>query len=90
MHTLLVEEGVIKALEKLPSKAFRQVMLKILSLQVTPLPHDCKRVGPGYRVDSGEYRVMYFIDAKEPLIRVVLVGKRNDDDVYRQFTRRFG
>jgi len=90
MYTLLVEEGVIKVLEKLPQKAFRQVMLKLLSLQFNPLPHDCKRVGPGYRVDSGEYRAMYFVDAKEQLVRIVLVGKRNDDQVYRQFMRRFG
>ncbi len=90
MHTLLVEKDVVKALEMLPPKIFRQVALKILSLQFTPLPHDSKQVGPGYRVDSGEYRVLYFVDVKERLVRIVLVGKRNDDEVYRQFVRRFG
>ncbi|MEW5985285.1 MAG: type II toxin-antitoxin system RelE/ParE family toxin [Chloroflexota bacterium] len=80
----------MKALDKLPAKVFRQVVLKILSLQQTPIPHDCKRIGPGYRVDSGEYRILYFFEPKEDLVRVVLVGKRNDDEVYQQFTRRFG
>jgi mRNA interferase RelE/StbE len=90
MHTLLVEKDVIKGLEQLPPKVFRQVTMKILSLQFTPLPHDARPVGAGYRVDSGEYRVLYFVDVKERLVRVVLVGKRNDDDVYRRFMRRFG
>ncbi len=90
MYTPCVEKDVVKALETLPPKIFRQVALKVLSLQFTPLPHDCKQVGPGYRVDSGEYRVLYFVNVKERLVQIVLVGKRNDDEVYRQFMRRFG
>jgi len=90
MHTLLVEKDVIKALEQSPPKVFRQVTMKILSLQFTPFPHDSKGVGPGYRLDSGEYRVLYFVDVKEQSVRVVLVGKRNDDEIYRRFMRRFG
>ena len=90
MYALQIEKGVIKNLRKLPPKIFRQIIFKVLSLQQTPLPNDCKPIGPGYRVDSGEYRILYFVDDTTQLIEIVLVGKRNDDDVYRQFERRFG
>lgn len=90
MYTLLVETGVIRALQNLPPKIFRQLALKIFSLQQTPLPHDSKAIGPAYRVDSGEYRILYFVNHQEQAIRVVLVAKRNDDEVYGQFMRRFG
>lgn len=90
MFTLQIEKSVVKSLEKLPPKIFRQIIFKILSLQYTPLPNDCKPIGPGYRVDSGEYRILYFVNHTAQLIEIVLVAKRNDDDVYRQFERRFG
>ena len=32
------------------------------------------------RVDQGEYRIVYFFD--EDTVTIVVVGKRNDDDVY--------
>ena len=89
-YTLQIEKDVIKSLEKLPPKIFRQVIFKILALQQTPLPNDCKPIGPGYRVDSGEYRILYFLDHPAQLVQIVLIAKRNDDDVYRQFARRFG
>ena len=47
----------------------------MLSLQQTPLPNDCKPIGSGYRVDSGEYHILYFLDDTTQLIEIVLVGK---------------
>ena len=38
------------------------------------------------RVDSGEYRIVYTVT--EDTLRVVLIGKRNDDEVYRRLERR--
>jgi len=90
MYTLQIEKGVIKSLRKRPPKIFRQIVFKIFALQQTPLPNDCKPIGPAYRVDSGEYRILYFLDHRVQNIRIVLVAKRNDDEVYRKFARRFG
>jgi mRNA interferase RelE/StbE len=90
MYRLVVEPGVIKSLDKLPPKFFRQIVLKILALQFDPRPNDSKRIAAAFRVDSGEYRILYFINDQDKEIQVVLVAKRNDDDVYRQFIRRFG
>lgn len=90
MYALQIETGVIKSLQKLPPKIFRQIIFKVLALQQTPLPQDCKPIGPAYRVDSGEYRILYFVDHKKELLQIVLIAKRNDDEVYRKFMRRFG
>ena len=40
------------------------------------------------RADIGEYRIIYY--ATNELVYVALVGKRNDDDVYKRFRRLFG
>ena len=64
-------------------KQFRQVVKKIFSLQLDPRPQDCKQLKghPGiFRVDQGEYRILYTID--EASVEVFRVGKRNDDEVY--------
>jgi len=50
----------------------------------SPQPQDCKALkgyAGGYRVDSGECRILYTIE--DNAIRIFRVGKRNDDEVYR-------
>lgn len=75
-----------KFIQKLPPKHQLQIKKRILSLQENPLPHDSKKL-IGYesyiRVDSGEYRIIYRYDFVKQLVTVVLVGKRNDDAIYR-------
>lgn len=75
-----------KFISTLPPKHKRQIKDSILSLQNTPFPHDSKKL-VGYedyiRVDIGEYRMIYRYEIKKKLITVVLVGKRNDGDIYR-------
>ncbi len=75
-----------KFIASLPPKHKRQVKDCILSLQDTPTPHDAKKL-MGYenytRVDIGEYRIIYRYDQKKDVITIVLVGKRNDNEIYR-------
>ena len=75
-----------KFIESLPPKHKRQVKDSILSLQEKPMPHDAKKL-LGYedyiRMDTGEYRIIYQYNEIKDLITVVLVGKRNDDNIYR-------
>lgn len=62
----------------------------MLALNVDPLPADSKAlIGyPGYyRVNSGEYRIVYRFNIDEDLVEVILVGKRNDDEVYKKLER---
>ena len=86
MRQLDLKLKVKKFIESLPNKHQRQVKNAILALQENPLPHDSKKLigyEPYRRVDIGEYRIIYRYDEVEENIMVVLVGKRNDDAVYR-------
>jgi mRNA interferase RelE/StbE len=71
------------------AKRFRQVMVKILALIENPEQPDARPL-QGYedyfRVDIGEYRIVYRYDDDDLWIEVV--GKRNDDEVYRDLKRR--
>jgi mRNA interferase RelE/StbE len=71
-------------LDTLPPKQCRQVTRKIIMLMANPQPADAERL-KGYdysRVTVGEYRVIF--DVHDGALRVIAIGKRNDDDVYRR------
>lgn len=77
-----------KFLETLPPRTFRQVVLRIFDLLREPLGPDtlALRGHAGFRrADIGEYRIIYRPEAE--VVKVALVGKRNNDDVYRRFKR---
>ncbi len=83
-YTVSIGKQALKALKNLPNKEFKQIALKIFSLQSNPKPQDCqplKGYPGGYRVTQGEYRILYTIEKQE--VRVFRVGKRNDGEVYR-------
>jgi mRNA interferase RelE/StbE len=73
----------------LQAKQFKQVASRIYDLLREPFPQDAKHLSgyPGYRrIDSGEFRICYSVVG--PVIRVVIVGKRNDDAVYKDLARK--
>jgi mRNA interferase RelE/StbE len=75
-----------KDLKDLQPKQYKQVASKIFSLIRNPKPHDCKvlkREPDGYRVDQGEFRILYYVYEDQKIVDVYRVGKRNDDEVYR-------
>lgn len=83
-YSLQIGKPAVKSLKALELKPFKQVMIKILSLQSDPKPQDCKALKGypgGYRVDQGEFRILYTIE--ENTISIFRVGKRNDGEVYR-------
>jgi mRNA interferase RelE/StbE len=79
-----------KALESLDAKQFRQVMLTVIGLLKNPEPHDSSLLkGSKHgerRVDVGEYRAIYAI--RDDTVEVIVIGKRNDDDVYNIWKRQ--
>ncbi|MBC8512223.1 MAG: type II toxin-antitoxin system RelE/ParE family toxin [Dehalococcoidia bacterium] len=74
-------------MRRYPSKIYKQVMRKVIGLQFNPRPHDSEKKGKGYTVDTGEYRVFYVIGYQEQLVRVLIVGNRNNDAIYKQVKR---
>ena len=81
----------LKEIAKLPPKHFRQVVTKALALLNEPDPPDSKQL-EGYdglfRVDSGEYRIVYVYN--DEVVQILIAGKRNDGEVYRLLARRMG
>jgi mRNA interferase RelE/StbE len=89
-YKLDLTKDALKFIEKLEPKHFKQVVNKVLSLLENPQPNDSKKLigyDDYFRVSVGEYRVIYRID-KEEIVKIALIGKRNDDEVYKQFQRK--
>ncbi len=82
-----IARRVEKFQARLPSKHRRQIAERILALAAEPAAQDTKALhGSDFRrADMGEYRIVYRV--ADRTLQVVLVGKRNDDEVYRQLKR---
>lgn len=86
-------ETVLDFLKGLQPKIAAQIAKKVMALNVDPMPLDTKELSGYsgyYRVDSGEYRIVYRFNSQENLVEILLVGKRNDDEVYKQLKRLLG
>ena len=88
MRRVSLSKQARKFLTTVPPKHGRQLEAKIRQLVVDPHPPDSKLLKGHdcWRATSGEYRIVYEYDDAE--LRVLVVGKRNDDEVYRQLRRR--
>ncbi len=87
MLILDITHDCYKFVRALDAKQFRQVMSAVLGLMHNPEPHDAAALtnSPYRRVDCGEYRIIYYVDGE--VLRVPLIGKRNDDEVYKRLQR---
>lgn len=87
MAKLLLSRRARDFLDSLPAKQFRQVALRVFDLLKDPVAPDTKQLTgyPYRRADCGEYRIVYALDSDT--VTVLLVGKRNDSDVYKQLRR---
>lgn len=87
---LRITKQAIKACQTLDAKQYRQVVSSILALLTNPEPHDSQPMRGTTRgerrVDTGEYRIIYAVD--DETIDVLVVGKRNGDEVYRLWERK--
>lgn len=88
MRKLEITDKAFDFVKELPPKQFKQVNLAIYDLIKNPRPNDSKKLRgyPNYfRKDVGEYRIIYRFDSEN--IYIALIGKRNDDEVYKQMRR---
>lgn len=86
MHKIDITKSAGKFIKNLAPKQYRQVVGTVLSLRENPRPHDSEQLKgyPDYkRVDIGEFRIIYRFD--KDIVYIALVGKRNDDEVYKRF-----
>ncbi len=89
MRSLMLSREATDFIRNLEPKPFKQVMNKVLALLNDPLPADSLTLR-GYenlfRTDMGEHRIVYRFDATT--IFVLVVDKRNDDEVYKKLARK--
>lgn len=76
-----------KFLKNIHIKHGKQLSKKIMELRSNPAPNDCKKISgyPFVRVDCGEYRIIYTFD--KITLEIILIGKRNDDQVYKNLKK---
>ena len=89
MRKIDITKSAGRYIKKLPPKQYRQVVGTVLGLRENPSPRDSKQLSgyPDYkRVDVGEYRIVYRFD--EDTVYIAIIGKRNDNEVYRRFKQR--
>lgn len=84
MNKLAITKTADKALSGLDAKQYKQVGKTIFKLLSDPEPHDSQPLKGAERgerrVDVGEYRIIYAVS--EDTVQVLVIGKRNDDEVY--------
>lgn len=83
-YRLEIKRRAQKEIGDLPPKIRQQVLRKILALEEQPWPHDSialKGEKDAFRVDSGNYRVLYHSDSQSKQLTVFRVKHRKD--VYR-------
>ncbi len=90
MRKLDITKQVDDFLDKLPPKQCKQVFTTILDLRENATPHDSIKLHNSkdhlHRVDIGEYRIVYKFN--DDSVYIVLVEKRNDDEVYKKLKRK--
>ena len=78
----------LKYITNIPAKHRKQIVKNIILLQSKIKPQDSKKLKgyDYYRVDSGEYRIVY--DWDDTTVFILVVGKRNDNEVYKKLKRQ--
>ena len=72
-----------KELDKIDDKITLKIIQKIYQLESDPRGQNSQKLagGKGYRIRSGDYRVVYTIDKVNQTITIVKIGHRKE--VYR-------
>ena len=84
MLRLNLTNAALSFLDGLAGKQFKQVVNTLFNLLKNPTPQDSSLLKgyPYRRVDFGEYRIVYQVQGED--LQVLVIGKRNDDDVYKK------
>ena len=80
MHKIRIIPSARKDLDRLERKFFTQIKNKIVSLASTPRPPGCLKLTAeeGYRIRSGDYRILYRVDDKDKIVYVYRIKHRKE------------
>jgi len=80
MYKILFSKQAKKTFAKLSPEIFTQIFNVIATLRINPRPHGYKKLvdREGYRVRSGDYRIIYTIDDTLEQILILNISPRKD------------
>jgi len=80
VYKILLLSQAQKDLDNFRGKTFQQIKDKISSLGKNPRPHGCLKLTAeeGYRLRSGNYRIIYRINDKEKTVYIYRVKHRKE------------
>ncbi|AVQ72463.1 MULTISPECIES: type II toxin-antitoxin system RelE family toxin [Microcystis] len=81
MYEVLLEKQAERDLRKLPADLFERIIPVIRALNTNPRPSGCLKLKNSlqdYRVRVGEYRIIYEIDDKNQVVKVMRVRHRRE------------
>ncbi len=84
MYKLFIKRSAERDLRKLPKNTLRQINRKILILKTNPRPSGVRKLTgalEGWRIQAGDYRIVYQIDDSAQAVTIVRVKHRRE--VYR-------
>jgi mRNA interferase RelE/StbE len=84
MYEVYLERTAERDLRRLSAKIFGRIIPEIRALAENPRPHGCRKITGSrndWRIRIGDYRVIYEIDEKTSIVRVMRVRHRRQ--VYR-------
>ena len=77
-YRLEIKKSAEKQLRQLPVDVFQLVNERILALADNPRPRGCKKLvgGLGWRIRSGDYRILYEVDDERRVVTICAVKPR--------------
>lgn len=80
MYKIFILPQAQKDLDNLQTKIFNQIKNKILLLPQNPRPLGCLKLTAeeGYRLKTGDYRILYRIDDKQKIIFIYRIKHRKE------------
>ena len=80
-YKVILEAAAKRQIRKLPKSVQTLLLTRITELGANPRPSGCKKLKGRkneYRIRSGNYRVIYSIEDKALIVRVIKAGHRKD------------
>lgn len=81
MYEILIERRAEKDLRRLAAEIFQRLIAAIQALADDPRPDGCKKLTGSendWRIRVGDYRVLYEIDDKNQIVRILRVRHRRE------------
>lgn len=81
-YNILLERQAEKELRGLPSQILRRIDKRLLALSSEPWPRGSVKLkgkeGEGWRIKTGEYRILYTVDKTQKVIKIYRIKHRRE------------